>query len=665
MKKILILIALVCFGVGSFAQQNVVAKNVIVTNSIILKDSTVTGVFAGVLPDTNYVVEKIADYTVTDTGYMKRVIYDVDNDSVVDTSEVSLDFRNSLAYTIDANDTTWWGTKGSAGIDSLYQVSSGTWTTDTITETDPVWISDSNQYITKNQARNDIKDSINTIVFPEPAGGYANNIYFDTLTSVVNPVYKTLTYNPSEFTYKKVMTVNSSEGDKMIDSSLYPAGVAISLYPAGLWSFSFYGSVSSSTGDTRLGIQYFKHNLAGVDSTFFTIWSNEINNTTDDWINFSITQPSFIVSPTDKMGARTLVKTTSGVNRTLTIDIGNGYGAFINTPNKIRHSQLRDLNGDTLYQHVTTQQIANWNAGDSLYHLASETWLNNSDTITKDTIYNSITAQTATFGTADDTTTINNQGVISIINGDTLSLTSSPYAEINSPTLTLGVNGKVQGTFEGLNLESPYSLIFTNSGSVYHVFDKDKIRFNTSNTFWNTGVKYTPNSGVYSLVYDADDSNHVCYALLRTDDYFEATYAVTGDDTLGGSSAGNPIDIVTQYQWVNVRIGSNTWSNYTASNFTYDNDTIEYDSTSSKLNFYAELSLSGATQCYQFRWLNITDGTTLAVREFTPASYTTVAVISAFDYNADKNDRYILQVRCLTGTNDLVLFDGLININDK
>ncbi len=205
-----------------------------------------------------------------------------------------------------------------------------------------------------------------------PAGGYANNLYFDSLTSVVVPAYKTLTYNVRNNTYKMPLTVNESEGDKTIASYIYPMGVDVTLFPSGLWSFNFYGSISSANGVTQIGVQYFKRNLAGTDSTLLTVWSSEINNTTDEWIQFITSQPNFIVAATDKMGARILAKTTSVSNRTVTIDIGNGYGAYLNNPNRIRHSQLRALNGDTLYLHVTKQDTARWNAGESQWTTTSK-----------------------------------------------------------------------------------------------------------------------------------------------------------------------------------------------------------------------------------------------------------------------------------------------------
>lgn len=194
-----------------------------------------------------------------------------------------------------------------------------------------------------------------------PAGGYANNLYFDTLTSIVVPAYKTLTYTPSLNTYNQAMTVNSSEGDKLIATFIYPTGVGETLYPSGLWSFNFYGSVSSASGVSQIGIQYFKRSITNVETNLFITWSSDIENITNDWIKFNTTQPTFTVAETDKMGARLYVRTTSVTNRTITVTIGDGYGSYIGNPNRLRHSQLRALNGDTSFLHVTDTEKNTWN----------------------------------------------------------------------------------------------------------------------------------------------------------------------------------------------------------------------------------------------------------------------------------------------------------------
>ena len=190
-------------------------------------------------------------------------------------------------------------------------------------------------------------------VTPEPpAGGYANNLYFgDSASDVVG--YKVLTYTPDALETEYSNTVQSTDLPyKVFQNYIYPSGVSVSLFPAGLWSFNFYGRVDSPSHETQLGIAYFKRSAGGVETDLFTAWGNELNNTIDAYIQWQVTNPSYVVDPTDRMGARIIAKTTRATPVTVTYKIGDGYGAYLSNPNKIRHSQLRDFNGDPDYQHI-------------------------------------------------------------------------------------------------------------------------------------------------------------------------------------------------------------------------------------------------------------------------------------------------------------------------
>jgi hypothetical protein len=182
-------------------------------------------------------------------------------------------------------------------------------------------------------------------------GGYANNLYFaETASDVVG--YETLTYTPEVAESIESWTVNSSEGEKLLKNYLYGTAVNTTSIPAGLWSINMFGKVSAAAGVTQMGITYFARHSDDSETDLFTVWSNEINNTIDEWIRFQVTNPAFIVVATDRMGARVKIKTTSGTNKTVTYAVGDGYGAFINNPNKIRHTQLRAHDEDIAVQHI-------------------------------------------------------------------------------------------------------------------------------------------------------------------------------------------------------------------------------------------------------------------------------------------------------------------------
>lgn len=198
-----------------------------------------------------------------------------------------------------------------------------------------------------------ISDTGELISIPTPSGGYANNLYLGETDSDVAG-YKILTYIADTAETIKTVTANSSAGVVMAQTFLYPTGVSISNFPSGLWSLKLWGNISASAGVSQVGFTYFKRSVAGIETDLFTLWSEEVNNTSDIWIDVIGTQPSYSVDPTDRMGLRLLFKTTSGTNKTLTYSIGDGYAAFVNNPNQIRHSQTRDKNGEAAFQHIDT-----------------------------------------------------------------------------------------------------------------------------------------------------------------------------------------------------------------------------------------------------------------------------------------------------------------------
>jgi len=200
-----------------------------------------------------------------------------------------------------------------------------------------------------------VRDDGQLVSIDMAVGGYANNLYFSEVASDV-ATYLTLSYTPDANETIHSHAVNSSEGNKLIHTFLYPSGVSVDLMPSGVWSFTFYGNVSAANGLTQLGITYFKRSTLGVETDLFTIWSDEINNTTADFIRFQMIEPSFVLDPTDRMGARVLIKTTHNNNITVNYRIGDGYAAYLNNPNKIRHSQTRDQNGDPAFQHITSAE---------------------------------------------------------------------------------------------------------------------------------------------------------------------------------------------------------------------------------------------------------------------------------------------------------------------
>lgn len=184
-------------------------------------------------------------------------------------------------------------------------------------------------------------------------GGFANNLYFSNADSDVAG-YKTLTYDlpPTETVISQA--VSSVDGDVLVESHLYPDPISADILPAGLWSFEFYGRVSSTVGTTQIGVRYFRYTSSNEKVYLFPaiVWSNAINNTVNNWIPILVQQPSFSVQTGDRMGCDIFVKSTSVVARTVYYILGDGYASYLNNPNAVRHRILRAKNEELAYQHL-------------------------------------------------------------------------------------------------------------------------------------------------------------------------------------------------------------------------------------------------------------------------------------------------------------------------
>lgn len=194
---------------------------------------------------------------------------------------------------------------------------------------------------------------------PTPTGSFTNNVYLSDIASdIIN--YKILSYEPDEQEVVKSNTITAAEGNKIVATYLYPVGLDTDLVPAGPWSFLFNSYVSSAVGNTNIGIQCFTRAINGTEVNLFTVWSDTISSSSivEAKINFS--GQTYTVNPTDRMGIRVLLRTTSTPAITVSYIVGDGRGSYFNTPISIRHKQIRSLNEDPNYQHITDTEKTNF-----------------------------------------------------------------------------------------------------------------------------------------------------------------------------------------------------------------------------------------------------------------------------------------------------------------
>lgn len=92
-----------------------------------------------------------------------------------------------------------------------------------------------------------------------------------------------------------------------------------------------------------------------ADTTFEILcseYTSELDITQYGPLICRVVKEHFDVLPTDRLGVRIYVATTHNSTVTVNYYIGGSFPIFFTTPLAQRHSQLRDLNGDSAYQHI-------------------------------------------------------------------------------------------------------------------------------------------------------------------------------------------------------------------------------------------------------------------------------------------------------------------------
>lgn len=194
------------------------------------------------------------------------------------------------------------------------------------------------------------------------SGGYASNVYLTNIVSTIDSSYKQT--SGTNDLLETIVSTTCVNNEVLIETYLFEQQVGISIIDAGTWKVVLNSCINIAAGDTKFKFTQFKRSITGIETDMFTIYSNSIENklSQDGYKNNIIEsiQPNFTVLPTDRLGCRIYASTTALVNRTIYLKKGDGYASYLNTPLTLRHSQLRDKNGEYLYQHVTTDQINIW-----------------------------------------------------------------------------------------------------------------------------------------------------------------------------------------------------------------------------------------------------------------------------------------------------------------
>jgi len=189
------------------------------------------------------------------------------------------------------------------------------------------------------------------------SSGYAGNVYLSAEASTIEVTYDQVTYDLDAAETEPTITVSS--GGTTTNNYLFEEAAGTTLIPAGVWRATFYGKINSDVGDTYAVFTIFKRNLAGDEVDLFSMMPDDVmSGDTYSRIVVESSQLNFIILATDRLGVRCSATATSGVDKTVTYIVGDGRGAYFNTPLAIRHSQLREKNEEDAFQHIT---LANYN----------------------------------------------------------------------------------------------------------------------------------------------------------------------------------------------------------------------------------------------------------------------------------------------------------------
>ncbi len=186
-------------------------------------------------------------------------------------------------------------------------------------------------------------------------GGIANNLYFTNINSDVSG-YKKIEYAVGETETEFTAIASSGAGEVAIEEFIYDFGLNTTTVNSGIWTFTARTKVSSATAQAQLKFTIFVRDTSNVETTLFSYTTPVFNNTSYQTLRFEQHQPSFTVDTTDRLGIKVSVLQSHATSQTITLMVGDGYASYFTAPLSMRHNQLRDLNGDSGYQHITQTQ---------------------------------------------------------------------------------------------------------------------------------------------------------------------------------------------------------------------------------------------------------------------------------------------------------------------
>lgn len=179
----------------------------------------------------------------------------------------------------------------------------------------------------------------------------STNVYFTNQTSDVSG-YKKLSYlnDNTEVVFEGTIPA----GEYLARTYLYDSQIGTDVIDSGLWLANYNVKVSSKVQETYMKFEAFMRNSNGTETTLFSYYSPEIDNTDYATLRSEIIEPQFNINSTERFGVRIYVNTSAPTAVTISSKVGGSNPSYFQLPIKQRHTNLRDLNGDSNYLHYSS-----------------------------------------------------------------------------------------------------------------------------------------------------------------------------------------------------------------------------------------------------------------------------------------------------------------------
>ena len=185
------------------------------------------------------------------------------------------------------------------------------------------------------------------------SSGYQAPLYFTSVESSINPLYKNISYLREVASSELFIELNNNTA--VLAQFLYSAQIGVDSIDSGNWGFYARVKMNNTVGDTYIYAVPILYHINNTITPLAPIYLDKVTNLDYKDIYKQFPAGTIACSPTDILGC-IIYATSTAVNKTVYLEIGDGHPSYLSTPLRLRHNQLRDIDGDTNFQHFTLEQ---------------------------------------------------------------------------------------------------------------------------------------------------------------------------------------------------------------------------------------------------------------------------------------------------------------------